>query len=62
MPLINLDAKIVETQREFDLYELRNWEFQRFQDPNGDFYLWESFFPQFVFPQSHHFPEFAVWC
>lgn len=41
MPLIDLDAKIVETQCEFDLYELKIWAFRRLHDHSDAFSLRE---------------------
>jgi len=31
------------------------------KDNSNEFYPWESFLPQFIFPQTHPFPEFLVW-
>lgn len=58
--LVDTQFKIIETKCEFDLYELHNWAFQKFEDANDEFSLWESMLPQFTFPQTHHFPEFIT--
>lgn len=50
LPLIDLDVKIVEIRCEFDLHELQNWAFHKFEDNSDESSLWESMLPQFVFP------------
>jgi len=62
LPLVDTQYKISETQREFDPYELHNWANQMFLDVSDELSIWESFLPQFIFPQTHVFPEFVTWC
>lgn len=52
LPLIDTQLKITETQCGFDLYELHNWEYQKFEDANDELCLWESMLPQY----SHRRP------
>lgn len=60
MPLVDIQCKILETQCEFDLYELHNWANQKYLDNRDDLSIWELFLPQSTFPQTHIFPEFAT--
>ncbi len=48
-PLIDTQYTIVETQCDFDLYELHNWAKQKYLDRSDDLNIWESFLPQFTF-------------
>lgn len=61
-PLVDQQYKIVEINCEFDLYEFHNWLKQKFLDHSDELSLWDSLLPQFIFPQTHHFPEFVSWC
>ena len=44
-PLINTQYKIKKTQCEFDLYELHNWEKQKYLDQSDDLNIWKLFLP-----------------
>lgn len=61
-PLVGQEYKIIKTRCEFDLYELHNLLKHNFLDPSDEMGLWDSLLPQFIFPQTHHFPEFFSWC
>jgi hypothetical protein len=41
---------------------LQSWFKDTFLDQSDEFGLWESNFPLYLFPQVHHFPEFALKC
>lgn len=62
LPLIDLQYKIVETNCEFDLFQIHSWLKRKFLDQSDELNLWESILPQFTFPQTHHFPELVSWC
>jgi len=60
--LVDVYFKITKTKCEFNLLELQNWEFQKYEDVRDEFRNWKSMLPQFIFPQTYHFPEFVSWC
>lgn len=62
LPLVDLHYKIIETNFEFDFIKHHNWLKQKFLDQSDELNLWESTLPQFMFPQTHHFPELVSWC
>ena len=37
LPLDKLDFKIIKTKCEFDIYELHNWSFQKYEDASDEF-------------------------
>jgi len=45
LPLVDQQYKIVETNYDFDLYELHNWLKQEYVDLNDELGLWESSLP-----------------
>ena len=42
--VVYVDFKIIETKCEFHLYELNNWEFQKFEDASDEFKFWDVIF------------------
>jgi len=60
LPLFDQQYKIYETQCEFDLYELHNWAKWKLSNASDELSMWASFLPQFIFPQTHFFPEFVT--
>lgn len=56
--MVELDFKITKTICEFDLYELHNWAFYKFEYVSDEFSFEEYRLLQF-FPQAHHFLEFV---
>jgi hypothetical protein len=62
IPLANKDYLISETRCEFDVTELQSWFKDTFIDQSDEIELWESNLPLYIFPQLHHFPEFALKC
>jgi hypothetical protein len=62
IPLADKDYLISETRCEFDFAELQSWFKDTFMDQSDEIGLWESNLPLYLFPQIHHFPEFALKC
>jgi hypothetical protein len=60
--LVDKDRLIVDTKCEFDFLNLHSWLREVFLDQGDEIGLWESNFPLHLFPQIHHFPEFALKC
>jgi hypothetical protein len=60
--LADKDYKIVEPRCEIDFFELHSWLKDTFMDQRDEIGLWESNLPMYVFPQTHHFPEFTLKC
>lgn len=62
VPLLDPHYKILETNCEFDLFELHSWLKHKFLDQSDEINLWESSLPLFMFPQTHFFLELVSWC
>jgi hypothetical protein len=62
IPLVDKDYKITEPRCEFDFFELHSWLKDIFLDQSDEIGLWESNLPLYMFPQTHHFPEFSLRC
>jgi hypothetical protein len=62
IPLANKDHLISDTRCEFDFADLQSWLRDTFLDQSDEIGLWESNLPLYIFPQVHHFPEFALKC
>ena len=60
-PLVDQKYKITNTNYDFELYELHDWLKHKYLDLSDELVLWESSLPQFIFPQTHHFPDFVSW-
>lgn len=60
--LLDLHHRIADSHCEFDLYKLRNWLKQKFEDQEDHIRLWESTLPTYMFPRTHYFPEIVIWC
>jgi hypothetical protein len=62
IPLANKDYLISEPKCDLDFTELYSWLRDIFLDQSDEIGLWESNLPLYMFPQIHHFPEFALKC
>jgi hypothetical protein len=62
IPPVDKDWLIVDTKCDFDLSDLQSWLREFFLDQSDEIGLWESNLPLYLFPQIHHFPEFALKC
>jgi hypothetical protein len=62
VPLVDKDYQIAEPKCEFDFFELHFWLKDTFLDQSDKIKLWESNLPLYMFPQTYHFPEFALMC
>jgi hypothetical protein len=62
IPLADKDHLIADTRCEFDFADLQSWLKDIFLDQSDEIGLWESNLPLYLFPQVHHFPEFALKC
>jgi hypothetical protein len=62
VPLVDKDRLIVDTICNFDFSDLQSWLWEVFLDQSDEIGLWESNLPLYLFPQIHHFPEFALKC
>jgi hypothetical protein len=62
IPFVDKDYLNTETRCEFDFVELQTWFKDTFIDQSDEIGLWESNLPLYLFPQVHHFPEFALKC
>jgi hypothetical protein len=60
IPLANKDHLISDTRCKVDFTELQPWLKDTFLDQSDEIGLWESNLPLYLFPQVHHFPEFAL--
>jgi hypothetical protein len=60
IPLADKDYLILERRCEFEFTELQSWFKDTFIDQSDEIGLWESNIPLYLFPQVHHFPEFAL--
>jgi hypothetical protein len=62
IPLVDKDRLITDTKCDFDFSDLQSWLREVFLDQSDEIGLWESNLPLYLFPQIHHFPEFALKC
>jgi hypothetical protein len=62
IPLVDKDRLIANTKCNFDFSDLQSWLREVFLDQSDEIGLWESNLPLYLFPQIHHFPEFALKC
>jgi hypothetical protein len=62
IPLVDKDRLIADTICTFDFSDLQSWLREVFLDQSDEVGLWESNLPLYMFPQVHHFPEFALKC
>jgi hypothetical protein len=62
IPLVDKDRLIADTACSFDFSDLQSWLREVFLDQSDEIGLWESNLPLYLFPQVHHFPEFALKC
>jgi hypothetical protein len=62
VPLVDKDRLIADTICSFDFSDLQAWLREVFLDQSDEVGLWESNIPLYMFPQVHHFPEFALKC
>jgi hypothetical protein len=62
IPLVEKDRLIVDTNCDIDFSDLQSWLREIFLDQSNEIGLWESNLPLYLFPQIHHFPEFALKC
>jgi hypothetical protein len=62
IPLVDKDRLIADTACSFDFSDLQSWLREVFLDQSDEVGLWESNLPLYMFPQVHHFPEFALKC
>ena len=62
IPLTDKDYLIIDTKCDFDFADLQSWLKEVFLDQSDEIGLWESNLPLYLFPQIHHFPEFALKC
>jgi hypothetical protein len=62
IPLVDKDRLIVDTICSFDFSDLQSWLREVYLDQSDEIGLWESNLPLYLFPQIHHFPEFALKC
>jgi hypothetical protein len=62
IPLADKDYLIADTRCDFDFADLQSWLKEVFLDQSDEIGLWESNLPLYLFPQIHHFPEFALKC
>jgi hypothetical protein len=60
--LVDKDRLIADTVCSFDFSDLQSWLREVFLDQSDEIGLWESNLPLYLFPQVHHFPEFALKC
>jgi hypothetical protein len=58
IPLTNKDYKVIEPRCEFDFFELHSWIKDIFLNQSDEIGLWESNFPLYISPQTHHFLNF----
>jgi hypothetical protein len=62
IPLADKDYLISEPRCEFDFSKLHSWFIDTFLDQSDEIGLWDSKLPLYLFPQIHHFLEFALKC
>jgi hypothetical protein len=62
IPLVKKDKLITDTKCDFNFSYLQSWLKEVFLDQSDEIELWESNLPLYLFPQIHHFPEFALKC
>jgi hypothetical protein len=62
IPLVDKDRLIADTICTFDFSDLQSWLREVFLDQSDEVGLWESNLPLYMFPEVHHFPEFALKC
>jgi hypothetical protein len=62
LPLVDKDRLIADTVCSFNFPDLQSWLREVFLDQSDEVGLWESNLPLYMFPQVHHFPEFALKC
>jgi hypothetical protein len=62
LPLVDKDRLVADTICSFDFSDLQSWLREVFLDQSDEVGLWESNLPLYMFPQVHHFPEFALKC
>jgi hypothetical protein len=62
IPLVDKYRLIADTKCDFDFSDFQSWLKEVFLDQSDEIGLWESNLPLYLFPQIHHFPEFALKC
>jgi hypothetical protein len=62
IPLADKHYRIAEPKCEFDFFELHLWLKDIFLDQSDEIRLQESNLPLYMFPQTYHFPKFALRC
>jgi hypothetical protein len=62
IPLVDKDYLITNAKGDFDFADLHSWLKKVFLDQSDKIGLWESNLPLSIFPQIHHFLEFALKC
>ena len=62
IPLVDKDRLIADTVCSFDFSDLNSSLREVILDQSDEIGLWESNLPLYLFPQIHHFPEFALKC
>jgi hypothetical protein len=60
--LVDKDRLIADTICDFNFSDLQSWLQEVFLDQSDEIGHWESYFPLYLFPQIHHFPEFPLKC
>jgi hypothetical protein len=62
IPLVDKDRLIADIVCSFDFSDMQSWLREVFLDQSDEIGLWESNLPLYLFPQVHHFLEFALKC
>jgi hypothetical protein len=62
IPLVDKERLIADTKCDFDFADLQSWLKEVFRDQSDEIRIWESNLPLCLFPQIHHFSEFALKC
>jgi hypothetical protein len=62
IPLANKDYLILEPKCKLNFTDLHSWFRDTFLDQSDEIGIWESNLPLYLFPQIHHFLEFALKC
>ncbi len=62
MPFVDSLFKINDYECEFDFYEMHSRLKMKYVDKEDPIHFWETLFPLYYFPKTHHFPDLITWC
>lgn len=62
IPLVDSLFQINDCECGFDFYELHSWLKLKYANKEDPIHFWETLFPLYYFPKTHHFHDLITWC